>query len=112
MRSVAYGNWRDGRTPGSPLGTPSWSSPRAVPAESDRGGRIVAAAGRPHGFRVTPQQRGYRDASIKRLEAGTFQLPRSEGADGVELQPAQLALLLSGIDLHSARQRKRFDRAG
>jgi transposase len=48
----------------------------------------------------------------KRLEAGTFQLPRSAGADGVELQPAQLALLLSGIDLHSARQRKRFGRAG
>src|SRR5262249_24151131 len=48
----------------------------------------------------------------KRLEAGTFQLPQSSGADGVELQPPQLALLLSGIDLHSARQRKRFDRAG
>ncbi len=48
----------------------------------------------------------------KRLEAGTFQLPESFGADSVELQPAQLALLLSGIDLHSARQRKRFHRAG
>src|SRR6478736_7281065 len=29
----------------------------------------------------------------KRLEAGTFQRPQSAGADGVELQPAQLALL-------------------
>jgi transposase len=48
----------------------------------------------------------------KRLEAGTFQLPVSAGADSVELQPAQLALLLSGIDLHTARQRKRFHHAG
>jgi transposase len=48
----------------------------------------------------------------KRLEAGSFQLPQASAGDGVELQPAQLAMLLSGIDLHSARQRKRFHRAG
>ena len=30
--------------------------------------------------------------------------------DGIELQPAQLAMLLSGIDLKTARQRKRFRR--
>jgi transposase len=48
----------------------------------------------------------------KRLEVGSFQLPDAAGADGVELQPAQLALILSGIDLRSARQRKRFHRAG
>jgi transposase len=48
----------------------------------------------------------------KRLEAGTFQLPDSAGAGGVELQPAQLAMLLSGIDLRTARQRKRFQLAG
>jgi transposase len=48
----------------------------------------------------------------KRLEAGSFQLPHPGGPDGVELQPAQLAMLLSGIDLHSARQRKRFRRTG
>jgi transposase len=48
----------------------------------------------------------------KRLEAGSFQLPQGGAADGVELQPAQLAMLLSGIDLHTARQRKRFHRAG
>ena len=46
----------------------------------------------------------------KRLEAGSFQLPDAVTQDGVELQPAQLAMLLSGIDLHSARQRKRFRR--
>jgi transposase len=44
----------------------------------------------------------------KRLEAGTFQMPATTGADGIELKPAQLAMILSGIDLESARQRKRF----
>jgi transposase len=44
----------------------------------------------------------------KRLEAGTFQMPATTGADGIELKPAQLAMILSGIDLESARQRKRY----
>jgi len=48
----------------------------------------------------------------KRLEAGSFQLPQTAAQDSVELQPAQLAMLLSGIDLRTARQRKRFQRAG
>jgi transposase len=48
----------------------------------------------------------------KRLEVGSFQMPQPVGSDSVELQPAQLAMLLSGIDLRSARQRKRFQRAG
>ncbi len=48
----------------------------------------------------------------KRLEAGTFQLPSPTTGEGIELQPAQLALILSGIDLASARQRKRFRTAG
>jgi hypothetical protein len=39
-------------------------------------------------------------------------MPDAAAQDGVELQPAQLAMLLSGIDLRSARQRKRFQRAG
>jgi transposase len=47
----------------------------------------------------------------KRLESGTFQMPQA-AQDGVELQPAQLAMLLSGIDLRTARQRKRFQFAG
>ena len=46
----------------------------------------------------------------KRLEQGSFQMPQPVAQDGVELQPAQLAMLLSGIDLHTARQRKRFRR--
>src|SRR3974377_1415041 len=48
----------------------------------------------------------------KRLEAGSSQLPQTDAQDSVELQPAQLAMLLSGIDLRTARQRKRFQRAG
>jgi transposase len=48
----------------------------------------------------------------KRLESGSYQMPHAGGQDGVELQPAQLAMLLSGIDLRTARQRKRFQRAG
>ncbi len=48
----------------------------------------------------------------KRLEAGSYQIPQTDGQDSVELQPAQLAMLLSGIDLRTARQRKRFQRAG
>ena len=48
----------------------------------------------------------------KRLEAGSYQMPQALDQDSVELQPAQLAMLLSGIDLRTARQRKRFQRAG
>jgi transposase len=47
----------------------------------------------------------------KRLEAGSFQMPQAT-EDGAELQPAQFAMLLSGIDLRTARQRKRFQLAG
>lgn len=47
----------------------------------------------------------------KRLESGTFQLPpvRDDQA-GVELDAIQLSLLLGGIDLKSARRRKRYRR--
>jgi transposase len=47
----------------------------------------------------------------KRLEAGSFQMPAAAG-DGVEIDPAQLAMILSGIDLRTAQRRKRFQRAG
>jgi transposase len=48
----------------------------------------------------------------KRLESpGTFQLPAvARDAVSVELSPTLLALILSGIDLGSARQRKRYQR--
>ena len=47
----------------------------------------------------------------KRLEAGSFQIPhRIAPGAAVELKSAQLAMLLSGIDLTNARQRKRYQR--
>ena len=48
----------------------------------------------------------------KRLEAGSFEMPTTAERDGIELQAAQLAMILSGIDMSSARQRKRFRHAG
>ena len=47
----------------------------------------------------------------KRLEAGSFQIPhRIAPGAAVELKSAQLAMLLGGIDLANARQRKRYQR--
>ncbi len=47
----------------------------------------------------------------KRLEAGTYQVPAVvDGALGVEVDATQLALLLSGVDLQSAKRRKRYSR--
>jgi transposase len=49
----------------------------------------------------------------KRLEAGTFQLPRSVGgAQGVELDERQLNRLLTGLDLRTGRRRRRYRRVG
>lgn len=48
----------------------------------------------------------------KRLEVGCFQLPTTGARDGIELEPAQLAMLLSGIDPRTARRRKRFQLPG
>jgi transposase len=47
----------------------------------------------------------------KRLESGSFQLPTARhDAVSIEMTATQLALILSGIDLGSARQRKRYRR--
>jgi transposase len=47
----------------------------------------------------------------KRLEVGSFQVPAvPSDAVSIEMSPTQLALILSGIDLSSARQRKRYQR--
>jgi transposase len=47
----------------------------------------------------------------KRLESGSFQIPAMpRDSASVEMSPTQLALILSGIDLGSARQRKRYQR--
>ena len=47
----------------------------------------------------------------KRLEEGSFKLPRIEpGQASVELRPSELAMLLDGIDLRSIRRVKRYQR--
>lgn len=49
----------------------------------------------------------------KRLESGTFEMLQPEGeAATVEIDATQLALLLSGVSLASAKRRKRYRRAG
>lgn len=45
----------------------------------------------------------------KRLEKGTFRLP-SGSCGGVEIEAAELMLLLEGIDLAGARRRARWQR--
>jgi len=44
----------------------------------------------------------------KRLEKGTFRLPVHDGVHGVEIEAAELALLLEGIELAGATRRERF----
>ena len=47
----------------------------------------------------------------KRLEAGTYQIPAAaDDAQGLEIDATQLAMLLSGIDMPSAKRRKRYAR--
>jgi transposase len=47
----------------------------------------------------------------KRLECGTFRISAA-GADRVEATTAELAALLAGIDLNTARRRVRYSRPG
>lgn len=45
----------------------------------------------------------------KRLERGVFRLPRCpEGAGHLELEAAELALILEGFDLEGAKRRRRW----
>ena len=48
----------------------------------------------------------------KRLEQGSFALPKVAAQGGVELTPAELGLILEGIDLNGATRRKRYRRSG
>jgi transposase len=54
----------------------------------------------------------------KRLEAGSFQSfnptakTTTSGSAGLELSATDLAMILSGIDLTTARRRKRYSRTG
>ncbi len=47
----------------------------------------------------------------KRLEAGTYQLPTApDECEGIEIDATDLAILLNGIDIQSAKRRKRYSR--
>ncbi len=47
----------------------------------------------------------------KRLESGTFELPKvPPGVQRLEVDPAQLAMILEGIELKSAVRRRRYRR--
>ena len=47
----------------------------------------------------------------KRLEAGTYQLPATPDArEGIEIDGTDLAMMLNGIDIQSAKRRKRYSR--
>lgn len=47
----------------------------------------------------------------KRLEAGTYQIPTgTNDSAGVEIDATDLALMLAGVDVRSAKRRKRYTR--
>ncbi len=48
---------------------------------------------------------------LRRLERGTFAFPPAAGAE-LAVTPAQLAMILGGLDPASARRRKRYAPAG
>jgi transposase len=49
----------------------------------------------------------------KRLEAGTFEVLACHNDQGhVEIDAAQLAMILNGVSLNSAKRRKRYAKAG
>ena len=47
---------------------------------------------------------------MKRLERGTFELPRTKPSDAVSMKitASKLSLILGGIDLSSVRRRRRY----
>lgn len=46
----------------------------------------------------------------RRLEAGTFDWPREAGVGRVEMSSRELLALLEGLDLKTARWKKRYER--
>ena len=57
-------------------------------------------------------KQGVSDANFKRLESGGFESPKgSADPTRLEIDVAQLSLILYGIDLNSAKRRKRYRQA-
>ena len=58
---------------------------------------------------LTRQKRTHCDANSKLLERGTFETPQpAAGETYVTLDETELAMLLGGVSLASAKRRKRF----
>jgi len=45
----------------------------------------------------------------KRLERGRFKLPTTDGSGRLEMEAAELALILEGIDLAGSKRRRRWE---
>lgn len=57
------------------------------------------------------QEHLHSGSSYKRLEQGTFKLPKVKPEQtSIELKASELAMLLDGIDLSSVRRVKRYRR--
>ena len=52
----------------------------------------------------------FRDAKYKRLERGGFQVPSHNDAASlcVEVDSVTLAMMIGGVDLNTAKRRKRY----
>jgi hypothetical protein len=60
----------------------------------------------------TPRKQGDSDANFKRLESGSFQSSSaSKDQARMEIDVTQLSLILHGIDLATAKRRKRYRKA-
>lgn len=83
---------------------------RAVTGQDPQGGHLFLFRGR-NGDRLKIlywDRDGYA-LWYKRLEEGTFKLPRlDEARQSVELRASELAMLLDGIDLGSVRRSPRY----
>jgi len=83
---------------------------QAVTRQDPRGGHLFVFRSR-RGDRLKAlywDQDGY-VLWYKRLEEGTFKLPRvPPGQEAVELRASELAMILDGIDLASVKRGKRF----
>ena len=48
----------------------------------------------------------------KLLESGRFEVPANSDGEQLEIDVTKLSLIINGIDLNSAKQRRRYQRAG
>ncbi len=75
-----------------------------APTEVGQAARLWASS--PHS--VKGEEWGQSFSCFRRLERGTFAFPTAAGAD-LAVTPAQLAMILGGLDPVKARQRHRFN---